>query len=509
MEKETVSQALLAKLYETLTAQPDVGAEGLPDDRFIAWCSPGLPYEKEDFLFAIRGIGGGEETVGEGGIDTAEGEPGGTITAGEDVRRRIIAASDWSRLANFIPNSSGIYDDEQQKRMFDTNAFAQDGSSILSVYRNVLDFSEVAASDLSDEQRTRIERFENLLTEIREEEDLLTGETREVIDDSRLVKAYKTYEQEYIDAAMEYNTKRLNALNSSDSAAVQDWALNGNLYRQKVRSAFNRWVAAGKKHQVEQMYAFIDQVSRRNLELLKARLLDSVEKSQINNPVSGEAFYWTSVIPARFAFSEGWQGYSFSQNEVKTHSKSKTNQWDASARIPISAWKIGGGTSGSTERMTESVDTSKFFMSFEVAQVMISRPWFSPEFLKSNGWRFEPDMPNLTNLTERLSDGEIPPSGSMIAYPTAAIFVRDVTLDFAELHKETSSFKRDIEADLGVSIGPFRIGKGSYKRGDEEREFESKVTNEGLEIPGMQLIGFKCKLLPNLPNPSDEVEQWA
>lgn len=45
--KETVTRAMLAKLYEVLTARPEGDADALPANEFIAWCQPGLPFEPE------------------------------------------------------------------------------------------------------------------------------------------------------------------------------------------------------------------------------------------------------------------------------------------------------------------------------------------------------------------------------------------------------------------------------------------------------------------------------
>ena len=92
---------------------------------------------------------------------------------------------------------------------------------------------------------------------------------------------YNTYQQEYIDAMLLYNSKRLNALNSDDAAAVQDWALNASLYRQKVSSAYGKWGAAGYKHQVDGMRAYINQVTQRNLLLLKEDLQEKLNEEQL------------------------------------------------------------------------------------------------------------------------------------------------------------------------------------------------------------------------------------
>ena len=489
--KETVTRSLLAKLYEVLTARPDGDADALPENEFVAWCQPGLPFEPEDLDFAVRGIGGG---AGEG----------------DDVRRRTARADDWSRLVNFVPNATGVFDDAQQKKMFDTTAFSTDGASIASIYGNVLRFSEVAQGELSDEVKQKLERFRGLLVEVREEEDLLTGEKVEVVDDAPAVKRYNELMAEYLDAVTQFNSKRIAALNTDDGLAVQDWALNADNYRMRVRAALGKWTSVGKKNDIEAMRAFIDQVTMRDLTLLKADLLDKIDRAKLNSPVSGDSFYWTSFIPANLATSDGWQEQSFKHSEIKIHESSKTTAFGGNVSLPIGSWfGLKGSGSSETERIEKEVNTDDFSLTFELAQAIISRGWLAMEFLRSNAWRFSPDMPNLTNLTSTLSDGSVPPQGSLIGIPTAAIFARNVTLDFKELHEQSSDFRRDIEGGLDLKIGPFNLGGGKFKRGEKEHQMQRELTEEGLKVKGMQVIGFRCVLLPKLPNPAPNVENWA
>lgn len=489
--KETVTRAMLAKLYEVLTARPDGDADALPANEFIAWCQPGLPFEPEDLDFAVRGIGGGE------------GE-------GEDVRRRIARADDWSRLTNFIPNATGVFDVGQQKKMFDTTAFSTDGASIASIYSNVLRFSEVAQGELSDEVKEKLERFRGLLVQVREEEDLISGEKVEVVDDAPAVKKYNELMAEYLDAVMQYNSKRIAALNTDDGLAVQDWALNADNYRMKVRAALGKWESTGKKNDIEAIRAFISQVTMRDLTLLKADLLDKVNKAVMNNPTSGGEYYWTSFIPANLATSTGWQQQSFKHSETHLHESSRTTAFGGNVSLPIGSWfGLKGGGSMETEKIEKELNTEDFALTFELAQAVITRGWVGMEFLLSNAWRFAEDMPNLTNLTSTLSDGQVPPSGSLIGIPTAAIFARNLTLDFKELHEESSDFRRDIEANLDLKIGPFNLGGGKFKRGEKEHTMDRKLTEEGLKVPGMQIVGFRCIMLPKLPNPAPNVEKWA
>jgi hypothetical protein len=488
--KDDVSRAFLAKLYAKLTTLPDVEANPntLPNDTFIAWCSPGIPFTDRSFDFATHGIGGG----------TGEGEA---------VRQRIQFADDWARLVNFLPDPNGIYDQNGMRKLFDNTAFTQDGASMASVYHNVLRFSEVASGELDPETQARLEHFRSLLTQVTHEQDLFTGEMVERVADSPVVTKYYELMGDYLTKARLYNSKRLNALNSADAAAVQDFALHAEDYRMEVRAALGKWESQGRKSDIEKMRAWIQQVTMRDLVLLKQELLDNMERARITNALSGLPFYWTSLIPADLASSDGWTEYTFSHTETDEHREKHTNAWSVNIGVSYGWFRGSGGVNGSMERDERTVNTANFKMQFEVAEAIITRPWCGMEFLLSEAWRFAPTMPNLTHMTQTLSNGERPPAGSLIAVPSTAIFARKVGVDFDELHDTASRYVRDIAANAGLSIGPVNLG-GSYKRHDEEEDMHREQTAEGLKVPGMQLIGFKCRLLPKLPHPSPNVLIW-
>jgi hypothetical protein len=64
---------------------------------------------------------------------------------------------------------------------------------------------------------------------------------------------------------------------------------------------------------------------------------------------------------------------------------------------------------------------------------------------------------------------------------------------------------------VGFSFGPFSIGSGaSHSAASGSRSSASgyKWTDQGLTMPDMQLVGFRCHLLPKSPNPSPDITTW-
>jgi hypothetical protein len=529
-----VARAFLSKIYQVLTTKPDIEAQDLPKDNFISWCAPGLPFRKKDFMFASRGLSGDpapselsdsesrvsedDSSGGSGSSGSDSGTSGETesdtgtgaeVSGGALVRRRTLRAAEWSRLTNFIPNRNGIYGENGQKKMFDTNSFEAGGESMPFVYEQVLKRSQVPAQQLNEETKNRLERYRNKLTATVEKENLATGETVEKTVSSDLVKAYDKYMQKYLTAESEYSSKRVAAMTSDDEQVVLDWNLNQDTYRQKVQAAYDKWVSAGYKNEVEQMRAFINQVSMQNMAFMKRDLLDQFDRASITEQNSNIEFLWTSLIPASLPFAEGWQKYSFTHKDVERHSESSYNEWSAGGSTGgLLSIGVSASASGSTERSSLDFDLTNLSISFELAQGIIDRPWFSPEFMLSNAWRFPPELEGLENMTQQLSDGKKPPSGSLIAYPTTALFVRNVEIRFKDIEMDSETVRRKLDTQASVNFGPLRIGGGSYSRGSESYDFEYDVTDNALHVPGMQVIGFRCRVLPKLPNPSDEIENW-
>jgi hypothetical protein len=472
---DNLMKSLLAKLYQILTggdenAQPS-------KDSFVVWCAPGLAFQPEDLAFAAQGPLGGKDAT--------------------EARLNLSRAADFSRLMNLVPSAAGICDAAGQKAIYE-----QQGTSIWDVYRNVLQYSEVGADELTADQQKKLEKFQGLLRKTIEKKDLVTDEVTRVTVDGDVLAAYNRMYGEYLIATTDYNNKRISALNADDPLMVQDWALNASNYRQRVKSAYDAWVSGGYKNDVDQMNAYIDQVTSRSLLLLKSQLKDRFDRSKLTDLSNGQDFYYTSFVPVNFATGKGWTTFTFSEKNEQTYSRNETNAWKADLGITKGAFTASASTTGSIATTAAQVDTSGFSMKCDIAQVALSRPWFAPEFLRNSAWRFI-----AGRGMSALSDGNRPPNGQMVAYATGAVFVRALKVDFAELHKSDSTYAQAISAKANVGIGPFNLS-GGYDRSVGERKAASRLSESGLEVPGMQLIALKCAIVPKAPNPSSDITKW-
>ncbi|WP_290810857.1 hypothetical protein [Halovivax sp.] len=497
---EDLGTALLTKLQGMFTAQPDDIPGGPPEDRFLVWCIPGLPFEPEGFEFAHRGMWEDDEDD--------EGD--------YSEQAQLHAAERWARVANFVPDPAsipyhgdrfgtmGMLTREGQNEVLSTT-FEPDGQTVASIYRSFLDHSQVPDTEPTEEQQEAIEEYR----------EIVTGET---------IETYENYMVDYELALEEYLDKWLDAQVSDDPRVVRRWSRMEDVYRRRLNMAHDRWVSEGRKHEVEDAMARISQLEGGNVTQLKQELIEDFRQFEETNTQSGVSFYRTSVTPPRFAESDAWNRVEFTREMVEEYSEEgferEQIQADADVSIgPIVALAGEYDEEEEIERTYEEIDTEDFELSFEYTQVKITRPWFSPELLFSNAWRWDPNMPELDYLTTDLSDGASPPDGAMIGYATNGLFLRNVELRMAELRKEDSELREDFERvgeggvglDVDISLGPIPLsGGGSYE--EETSEEESKgfeLDADGtLSVDGMQLIGFRCRMLPKVPNPSDEVGEW-
>ena len=89
-------------------------------------------------------------------------------------------------------------------------------------------------------------------------------------------------------------------------------------------------------------------------------------------------------------------------------------------------------------------------------------------------------------------------------YPTAFLLAKDVSMEFSGLDAQTK--QTALTTSFGVAAkggyGPFSFG-GSSATSTSNSNMRASCTADGLkvEIPGAQLIGYYCDVVPKFPNP--------
>lgn len=500
---DELMNSVLGKLYDVLTNGDDVAPKS--EDNYLAWLSVGMPYPPEELDFLSTGLTGivrePERPEGE------EAEPPAKKTPEEinqllaqDVNRKYMQAENLSRLCDMVPDTSGVTGDVTMNVWHQENTLSQ-------AYNHILKFSQVANFEPDEKTKAKIKRLRGLLQEKKIKKNIVTEEEEEVLEETPLVKMYNEKMQKWMNEALEYNTHRVNALAGKDPAAVHFWSLNASILRSKVQAAKADWVTNGFKEEYDQIAAFISQVEGRSMLTLKQQYIEDVEKARLTGIASGSDFYYTSLLPGGFAKTDnGWTEFSFSSSDFKSNYKFDSKKGGGGGGLSLGFFTVGGSGSYEKQNSNRKIDTSSFSLNFKICQVPIVRPWFNVNYLTSKYWRFDENNPEFKN--NMVSDGGSPPDGMIPAYTTTALFVKDLVLHFGESNRE---FTSEIEKASGggfVSWGPFHAG-GRYESSSQERNADIHRESQGIRIQGMQLIGFKCHILPKSPDPKPDVKDWV
>src|SRR5262249_2259163 len=363
--------------------------------------------------------------------------------------RLVGQASRFARLVDFVPDATSVFDEQQQIASFERGE-----RSLARLYDLVLRHSLVAASELTPEEKTKLENFRNALFPEVEKIDPNTSQMVKKRVEGPLLTTYKSFQQRYEDAFMAYNMLRAKASNPDTPNEVLLFTFNGPTLRNRVKNAIGDWESGGSKNDVEKIQSFISSVTERDLSLWKADVKDRFENGKVAD-LFGQEFLITTTVPAEFAANvDDWPDFKFIESETNHFSSSKTSQWEAQASL---GWKLNfnASASGSTTETKQVDDVNEFTLACKVTQIPLSRAWFDTTFLESRAWKLGPSAtdPDLAEL----SDGGNPPHGSLVAFPISVIFASDITIDFKELHDETSELVKSIKAGGNVGYGPFKL----------------------------------------------------
>ncbi|MFN8487263.1 MAG: hypothetical protein U0350_06695 [Caldilineaceae bacterium] len=506
LKPENVMRAFVAKLYEFATGGETNAIRG--SETFISWCQPGFPFSQRDFDYCMKGMVGaiGPERDASGAPTEAAQQK-----AADETTRLIFQAALASQFVDFVPDPTCVYTRAQQATIYATSQ-----ERLSSIYDGILQMAKVVPPDVTDAERTQADNFrKKLWVEVEKENPAygLPGEpaTIKTIQPSPLYSAYLTYQGQWQTAENAYHSKRIAGMTGLREDRL-DFALNGDQYRTNVQSALDAWASAGYKNQVERMNQYIADVEGRDLRLWLRKLKDRFGEAVIKDATSGNSFHPAFFYPQNFAISQGWLDYSFDEGSCITYSSRDMSTWSGSgAGLIFLPWAFGvasGGGSGRTDTFDSWSHFRKFSMSFSFTQVNILRPWFSPELFNCRGWTIEKGTWHFGNGKFPLSNGQNPPDGSFIAYPYAALFVKDVEINFFENEGEIYTLKEFLEGSSSSGWGILCFGGRSSSSWSSEHETSTsriEWTASGIKVKGLQLVGFKNRLVGKCPNPDPDI----
>jgi hypothetical protein len=519
VEPSVMVNSIMGKLYNILTNGDDTVPQS--EDNFFSWATPGIPIEAGDFEFLSQGLTG---IVKKAKLDEIRGAESATdkpeispqmleSLRAQDTAGLYMQAENFARLVDFVPDLASTTNNQ-----FARLSVMNNEGTLSERYEYILRMSQIMKTELPEDTKQKIEKFRSLLSVTKTKKNLIDDTETQVTEPSPLVVVYNQKMGEYENAALEYNSHRIDALTADNVKAVHYWAINANILRNKVKAAMADWVSNGYKSDYEQIAAFIDQVMQRDMALLKQQYRDDLEKARLTGMASGSDFFYTSLVPGNFMKASGWTEFGFSSADFNSSSNSSYN-FSSRSTSAAGGWLGifgGGGSASSAQGQSQSsvrFDSSRFGMGFKITQVPIVRPWFKTAFLVSKLWRFDQNNPEAKD--DVVSDGGKPAKGLIPAYPTSLICIKDLSLCFANssgFAEAQSSWERSSASGGGaIHLGPFHLG-GSHSRssasGQRSSQYHYDSQTQTMTVPGAQVIGFKCHIMPKSPDPNSSITQW-
>ncbi len=520
VEPSVMLNSIMGKLYNILTNGDDTVPKS--EDNFFSWATPGIPIMPSDFEFLSQGLSGVvkkaalQEITGAGGATTPAPEITPAMLEGlraQDTAKLYMQAENFSRLVDFVPDVAATTNSQ-----FAAMSIMNNEGTLSDRYEYILRMSQVIQTELPEETKKKIEKFRNLLQVTKTKKNLIDDSEVQVSEPSPLLIAYNSKLKAYEDNALEYNSRRIDALTADNVKAIHFFSMNASILRNRVKAAMDDWVSSGFKDDVEAISAFIDQVMRRDMALLKRQYLDDLEKARLTGMASGSDFFYSSVVPGNFMEATGWTEFGFSSSDFGSSSNSSysmSRSKSSAAGGFLGIFGGGGSHSSASGNFDSSVkfDSSSFSMGFKVTQVPIVRPWFKSAFLNSKCWRFDANNPEAKS--QMVSDGGKPPKGLIPAFPTSLIAVKDLWISFAKssgFEQMHSEWQQSSTSGGGyLAFGPWHLG-GSHSQssasGSRSSQYHYDSENQMMRVDGAQVIGFKCHMPPKSPDPLASITQW-
>lgn len=532
-----LQQALLGRLYDILTGGSD---DVVKTGNYYSWLSPGMPIDAAewDFMSGIIHPPIVETLVLEDDDSTADESDDDDNEDDEDVdkivkrelkqlkftdadatRFAIRSAAIFFRLVDSIPETGGWIKSTGDDSIFagmdsdnDKTIHARRiGRSITGEYARVLRECEIAEVKQSPANKAKIEALLKILERsvtMKDENgddiiDPTTNEPIKLVSETDIVKAYNKHKQLSEDAELKVRGARVEAMTSDDAMAVAKANQELPILQARFSQARAMWEGMGFKNQVETWIAEIARLAPQTIASYWQRCTSRLESARVEDPQMGE-YYFCSVQSPMILRSGGWTEFSMNQKNLESSFKSYSKHRSGGLNVPIPQTPVTVDLSGSdtnSDRKT-SFEMTNLKISFKLASTSILRPHIDWSLIKNKRWRFPKG-------SEPLSDGGMPPEGSLQAVPTDVVLIKDLVLSFDELKNKSSSFYKATRGSAGFSVLGMNIG-GRVRTGKTTRKnsYEIDETNGSITVNGTQIIGFRNQLLGAAPDADPDVANW-
>ena len=309
--------------------------------------------------------------------------------SGLTLQEQLNDKGDFARLMNLIPEDSAVYSPDASRFLWNE-------------VKNVLVTADYAKSALTSSETQQLDKAIAFLWE----EHTAQDGTKTLVYSTALTRYYE-YKTSYEAAERTYLDEKITVETTTGAEGdrlKQQW----NGYREKqLRDAKDKalqdWTAMGHKLQVEQCQVVQQTLEpRKFLNLNGQAYLSDLALSEIPDLNGlGIGFYTTFFSPIdAFDKNTNWLSLTLTKEEINTLVQN----------APANLKSIFNPTAGASDTIER--------ISLEYNNIPVLRPWYHPEFFESRCWE-EHDG-------RVVSDGNTPRKGSIPAYITSLLAVRNI-----------------------------------------------------------------------------------
>jgi hypothetical protein len=395
-----------------------------------------------------------------------------------------------SRVLDRVPGPSWIYQEMPYK--------------VSDIYINVLQHHQVAVITMTAKQKRDLKDANNILFK--------SGDPAK--GDSKKLKAYKQARATYQDQ-----------VNAVEAHRAPDGSVPPE-YNQARQDALQAWGKKGYKDEIDSALAKRDDLTSLDPDSWFQQLSAAYEAAE-ESPGTPDQFEPVGLYPAYASWStlKGWATITLSADEIhnlqptseirnlqptndvgKSQPGTNTNI-GRSTGVKSELWSYSTGASHTNADTQTHGNVNVSSITMDVLRVGIDRSWLDGLIFRSQIWRWSPTAPLGSKL---ISDGSRPPSTTDILMPympTAILVSRNVKISGHVSDVDTKFHSSHMSTSGSLSWGPFAIG-GRYEENENAHTFDSKVDGNGIAIPGYQIIGWYCEVLPKSPNPDLVKYKW-
>jgi hypothetical protein len=223
-------------------------------------------------------------------------------------------------------------------------------------------------------------------------------------------------------------------------------------------------------------------------------------RTQFQSASGGLPYYRTLFEPpiAQWA-GASWTKALLDTSTVDSSSYSRSTAYSGGIGVGWGMFSFGGSGGHSETYQHDHTDATTLRAEFEYLRVKIARPWLVPDVFGYRFWTWSSSFASSTSYP-LLSDGAMPPTGTLPMYPLEMLVVRNVKLTANFSQTDNSVVTSHMQAGMDMGFGPFSIS-GSYTENSSQVNVSGVQNGATIEIDQPQIIAFLCSMTPQCPNP--------